>query len=51
MSNSLLIICLAIATLAIVVAYLVIDRINTSKAKDEHTHSAMTKNNPTQRDG
>ena len=51
MDNPTLIIGLAISTLLIVIVYLVIDRINTSKAKDEHTHSAMTEGKPSQRDG
>lgn len=42
MNNPLLIISLAIGTLTIVIAYLIIERIAVSKAKDEHTHSAVT---------
>ncbi len=42
---------LAVITMLIVIVYLVIDRINTSKAKDEHTHSAITEKKPSQRDG
>lgn len=51
MGNSLLIISLAVATLTIVVAYLVIERVAVSKAKDEHDHSELTKRDPDKRDG
>ncbi len=42
---------LALITLAIVVTYLVIDRIGLEKAKSEHHHSAVTERKPEQRDG
>jgi hypothetical protein len=51
MSNEILIPALAVGTLTIVIAYLVIDRIGTAKAKDEHTHSAVTEKAPGLRDG
>lgn len=51
MGNSLLIISLAVATLTIVVAYLIIERIAVSKAKDEHDHSELTRRDPAKRDG
>ena len=51
MTNELLIPALAVSTLTIVIAYLVIERIGTSKAKDEHHHSAVTENQPNLRDG
>jgi hypothetical protein len=51
MGNSLLIISLAVGTLTIVIAYLVIERIGVAKAKDEHHHSELTKRNPELRDG
>ena len=51
MNNPLLIISLAMATLTIVIAYLVIERIGLSKAKDEHHHSEITKGAPNLRDG
>lgn len=51
MNNSVLIIGLAVITMVIVLVYLIIDRVNTSKAKDEHTHSAITEKKPQQRDG
>ena len=51
MNNSLLIISLAVATLTIVIAYLVIERINVAKAKDEHHHAEITKRDPALRDG
>lgn len=51
MSNSMLIIGLAVITMTIVIVYVIIDRIGTEKAKKEHTHSAITENKPSQRDG
>ena len=51
MNNSSLIISLALATLVIVVLYLVVQRFRVSKAKDEHHHSAITKGRPDQRNG
>jgi len=51
MGNSLLIIALAVGTLTIVIAYLVIERIGVAKAKDEHHHSAATEGKPQLRDG
>ncbi len=51
MNSSILIGALAIVTLTIVAVWLVIERIGTEKAKDEHHHSAMTENKPEQRDG
>lgn len=51
MTNVILIPSLALMTLVIVIAYLIIDRIGVSKAKDEHTHSAVTEDKPGLRDG
>ena len=51
MGNSLLIISLAVGTMTIVIAYLVVERIGVSKAKDEHHHSAVTEGKPELRDG
>lgn len=51
MGNSLLIICLAVMTLTIVIAYLIVERISVAKAKDTHEHSAMTEGKPSQRNG
>ena len=51
MNNPILIISLAVVTLTIVLAYLVIERIAVSKAKDEHTHSAVTEDKPELRNG
>lgn len=50
MTNSTLIIVLAIATLAIVAVILVYQRVSVKKAQDEHHHSAMTQGHPEQRD-
>ncbi len=51
MQNSLLIIALAVSTLTIVIAYLIIERVGLSKAKDEHHHSEVTKGSPELRNG
>ena len=51
MNNSTLIIGLAVITMVIVIVYVVIDRIGLEKEKKEHTHSAITEDKPSQRNG
>ncbi len=51
MSNPTLIISLALATLVIVIGYLIYQSFAVKKAKDEHHHSAVTEKKPELRDG
>ncbi len=50
MDNPTLIVTLAIGTLLIVIGFLIYQRMNVSKAQDEHHHSAITRGHPEQRD-